>query len=64
MQAENNALAIFKADFDDSNERQNILKPLDDFGLSSISRSASRNKFLGTRFADFDKGGENAGCWR
>ena len=60
-QAENNAVAIFNVDFNDPNERQNILKPLDDFGLSTISRSASRNKLLSTRFADFDKGGENAG---
>ncbi|MCL2156399.1 MAG: toxic anion resistance protein [Methanobrevibacter sp.] len=60
-QAENNAVAIFKTDFDNPTERQNILKPLDDFGLSAISRSASRNKLLATRFADFSKGGEDAG---
>ena len=61
-QAENNAVAIFKTDFNNPNERQNILKPLDDFGISTISRSASRNKLLTTRFADFDKGGEDAGA--
>jgi uncharacterized protein YaaN involved in tellurite resistance len=60
-QAEANAIAIFKADFDNPNERQTILKPLDDFGLSTISRSTSRNKLLSTRFADFRKGGEDAG---
>lgn len=61
MQAENNAIEIFKADFNDPSERQNILKPLDDFGLSTISRSSSRNNLLSTRFADFEKGGKAAG---
>jgi len=61
QQAENNAIEIFKADFDNPSERQNILKPLDDFGLSAINRSASRNKLLATRFVDFKRGGEDAG---
>jgi len=49
-QAEKNAVEIFNTDFDNPSERQAILKPLDDFGLSTISRSASRNKLLSTRF--------------
>jgi len=60
-QAENNAVAIFKADFDNPSERQNILKPLDEFGISAINRSQNRNKLLATRFVDFNKGGEDAG---
>ena len=60
-QAENNAVAIFKADFDNPSERQGILKPLDEFGVSAINRSQSRNKLLATRFVDFNKGGEDAG---
>jgi len=60
-QAEENAVAIFDADLEDSSQRQAILKPLDDFGLNTISRSASRNKLLSTRFVDFAKGGEDAG---
>lgn len=59
-QAEKNAIAIFKSDFDNPSERQNILKPLDDFGLSTINRSQSRNKLLSTRFMDFEKGGKAA----
>ncbi|GAA5818378.1 MAG: toxic anion resistance protein [Methanobrevibacter sp. CfCl-M3] len=58
--AEKNAVAIFKADFDNPNERANILKPLDDFGKSTMTRSTSRNKLLSTRFVDFEKGGDDA----
>jgi len=60
-QAENNAVEIFKVDFNDPVERQNIIKPLDDFGISIMTRSATRNQLLSTRFADFDKGGGSAG---
>jgi uncharacterized protein YaaN involved in tellurite resistance len=60
-QAEKNAIAIFQNDFYDPTERQNILKPLEEFGLSAINRSQSRNKLLATRFVDFEKGGETAG---
>jgi uncharacterized protein YaaN involved in tellurite resistance len=60
-QAEQNAIAIFSSDFDNPNERQHILKPLEEFGVSTINNSASRNKLLNTRFVDFEKGGEDAG---
>ncbi|MDR1722249.1 MAG: toxic anion resistance protein [Methanobrevibacter sp.] len=58
--AEKNAVAIFKADLKNPNERQTILKPLEDFGLSTMDRSASKNKLLTTRFTDLSKGGEDA----
>ncbi|MDR3222407.1 MAG: toxic anion resistance protein [Methanobrevibacter sp.] len=58
-QAENNAIAIFKADLDKPNERQTILKPLEDFGLSTINRSQSRNKLLSNRIVDFEKSGDD-----
>jgi uncharacterized protein YaaN involved in tellurite resistance len=59
-QAEQNVLAIFEGNFEDPNERQAILKPLDDFGQSVIDRSATRNKLLSSRLVDLSKGGEDA----
>lgn len=59
-QAEKNAIAIFENDFENPSERQNILKSLDEFGISAINKSQSRNNLLSTRFIDFKKGGENA----
>jgi uncharacterized protein YaaN involved in tellurite resistance len=58
--AKQNAVEIFSTDFDDPNKREAILKPLEEFGASTISRSASKNKLLSTRFVDFEKGGEEA----
>ncbi|MBR0271673.1 MAG: toxic anion resistance protein [Methanobrevibacter sp.] len=63
-QAENNAVAIFDADLNNPVERENILKPLDSFGLNDMNRSSQKNKLLSTRFVDFNKGGtesENIG---
>ena len=54
-QAGNNAQAIFDADLNNPQEREGILKPLDDFGLNEMSRSASRNEMLATRFVDLTK---------
>ncbi|MEE1335079.1 toxic anion resistance protein [Methanobrevibacter sp.] len=59
-QAGNNAQAIFDADLNNPQEREGILKPLDDFGLNEMSRSASRNEMLATRFVDLTKGGKDA----
>ena len=63
-QAENNAVAIFDADLNNPAERENIMKPLEDFGLNDMARSSQRNKLLSTRFIDLEKGGtesENIG---
>lgn len=63
-QAENNAVAIFDADLNNPTERENIMKPLEDFGLNDMARSSQRNKLLSTRFIDLEKGGtesENIG---
>jgi uncharacterized protein YaaN involved in tellurite resistance len=60
-QAEANALAIFEGDFESPNSRQAILKPLDEFGLTSMQRSASRNKLLTTRIVDLSRGGADSG---
>ena len=59
-QAENNAIAIFDADLDNPVERENILKPLDNFGLNEMTRSTQKNQLLSTRFVDFNKGGSES----
>ena len=59
-QAENNATAIFEADLNNPQERESILKPLDNFGMDDMSKSASRNEMLATRFVDLSKGGKDA----
>lgn len=59
-QAENNAVAIFDADLDNPVERENILKPLEDFGLNEMTRSSQKNQLLTTRFADFNNSGKDA----
>ena len=59
-QAGDNAQAIFDADLDNPQEREGILKPLDNFGLNEMSRSASHNEMLATRFVDLTKGGKDA----
>lgn len=59
-QADENATAIFDTDLNDPIEREGILKPLDDFGLKEMSKSASHNEMLATRFVDLTKGGKEA----
>ena len=59
-QAGDNAQAIFDADLNNPQEREGILKPLDNFGLNEMSRSASHNEMLATRFVDLTKGGKDA----
>ena len=59
-QANDNAVAIFEADLSNPQERENILKPLENFGMSDMSKSASRNEMLATRFVDLSKGGKDA----
>ncbi|MBR4448435.1 toxic anion resistance protein [Methanobrevibacter sp.] len=59
-QADDNAVAIFDADMNNPQERESILKPLDDFGLNDMSKSAAHNEMLSTRFVDLTKGGKEA----
>lgn len=58
--AEDNATAIFDADLNNPQERESILKPLDNFGMDDMSKSAARNEMLATRFVDLSKGGKDA----
>ena len=60
QQADNNAIAIFDSDLDDPIAREAIIKPLEDFGLNEMSRSAARNEMLTTRFVDLDKGNSDS----
>lgn len=59
-QADKNAIAIFDADFTNPQERDSIIKPLDNFGLGEMTKSASHNELLATRFVDLTKGGKDA----
>ena len=59
-QADDNAVAIFDADLNNPQEREGILKPLDNFGLNDMSKSAAHNEMLSTRFVDLTKGGKEA----
>ena len=58
--AQDNAVAIFDTDFNNPQERESILKPLDNFGMADMSKSASRNEILATRVVDISKGGKDA----
>lgn len=59
-QAQSNAVAIFEADLNNPTERENIIRPLENFGVNDMSRSASKNELLSTRFADLSKSGKDA----
>ena len=59
-QAHENAVAIFESDLNNPSERESIVKPLEDFGLSEMRRSSATNELLSTRFADFSKSGKEA----
>lgn len=58
--ASENAVAIFETDLNNPTERESILRPLDNFGMDDMSKSASRNEMLATRFVDINKGGKEA----
>ena len=60
QKADENAVAIFETDLNNPAEREGILKPLENFGMDDISKSASRNEMLATRFVDINKGGKEA----
>ena len=55
-----NAVAIFEADLNNPTERDSILKPLENFGMEDMTKSAQRNEILATRFVDINKGGKDA----
>jgi len=59
-QANDNAVAIFEADLNNPQEREKIIKPLENFGMTDMSKSASRNEMLATRFVDLSKGSKDS----
>ena len=59
-QAQSNAVAIFEADLNNPTERENIIRPLENFGVNDMARSASKNELLSTRFTDLSKSGKDA----
>ena len=59
-QAQDNAVAIFDVDLNNPQAREQILKPLDNFGLNEMSKSAAHNEMLATRFVDLTKGGKDS----
>ncbi|MDO5848126.1 MAG: toxic anion resistance protein [Methanobrevibacter sp.] len=60
-QANQNAIAIFNMDMNNIAERESIIKPLDDFGLAEMNRSAQRNNLLTGRLKDLNESGDEAG---
>ena len=60
-QAQQNVTAIIVSNFDSPQSRQDILKPLEEFGKNGIARSAAKNKLLATRINELSQGGADAG---
>lgn len=58
--ADENAVAIFETDLNNPTARESILRPLENFGMDDISKSAQRNEMLSTRFVDLGKSGKDA----
>jgi len=58
--ASENAIAIFDTNFNNIAERESIIKPLDEFGLPVINRSANKNSLLSTQFKTIAKGGSES----
>ena len=59
-QANSNAKTIFDSDFNDPKAREEILKPLDNFGLNDMSKASTQNEMLSTRCVDLTKGSKEA----
>lgn len=59
-QAQENAVAIFETDLNNPSQRESILRPIENFGMDDMSKSASKNEILATRFVDLGKGGKDA----
>ena len=64
-QADNNAIAIFETDLNDVNEREAIVKSIENFGAEPINKSSDKNNYLlKTQLKNYSHGGsesENVG---
>lgn len=58
--AKTNTDAIFQSNLYNPKEREKIVQPLDNFGLSEMNQSTETNKLLSTRIMDISKGGDEA----
>lgn len=59
--ARGNVALIFEGNLDSPTSRENILKPINDFGKAPLQRSAQRNQLVSTRLVDLNISGEDAG---
>ncbi len=60
-QANNNAIAIFETDLDDVNERDAILRSIENFGLDSMNKSSDKNNaLLNAQLKNYTKGGNES----
>lgn len=59
--ANENTIAIFNTDLTNVEEREAIIKPIEDFGLVEMNRSSNRNNLLNSRLKDLNKSGDDAG---
>lgn len=60
-QANNNAIAIFETDLDDVNERDAILRSIEDFGVDSMNKSSDKNNsLLNAQLKNYTKGGNES----
>ncbi len=60
-QADNNALAIFEMDLDDVNERESIVKSIENFGTEPIKKSTEKNQaLLNTQLKNYKHGGSES----
>ncbi|MBE6493732.1 MAG: toxic anion resistance protein [Methanosphaera stadtmanae] len=57
-QAKNNAIAIFEIDLDDVNQRESIIKSIENFGVDPINKSTEKNQaLLNTQLKNYTEGG-------
>lgn len=60
-QADNNAIAIFETDLNDVEEREAILKSIENFGVDSMNKSSDKNNsLLNAQLKNYTKGGNES----
>ena len=60
-QADNNAIAIFEVDLNDINEREAIVKSIENFGADPINKSTEKNQaLLNTQLKNYTYGGSES----
>ena len=60
-QADNNAVAIFETDLNDVNERDAILRSIENFGMDSMNKSSDKNNsLLNAQLKNYARGGNES----